>query len=70
MNEKLVVTAELSKEKAAAVFYLLDEELTPERWKALSETPVPLDLETLDNETRKLVELALVSLAISARKLK
>lgn len=31
MDEKIKITAELGKEKVSALFYLLGEELTPER---------------------------------------
>lgn len=69
MDEKIKITAELGKEKVSALFYLLGEELTPERWKVLSEAPILLNLETLDKEDRRNTELLLVSLAIDTTKL-
>jgi hypothetical protein len=69
MDEKIKITAELGKEKISALFYLLGEELTPERWKVLSEAPILLNLETLDKEDRRNTELLLVSLAIATTKL-
>lgn len=70
MNEKLTITVELDREKVSALFYLLGEELTPERWKVLSENSIPLNLETLDNGDKRATELLFVSLAISTMKLK
>lgn len=69
MDEKIKITAELGKEKVSALFYLIDEELTPERWKVLSEAPISLDLETLDKEDRRNAELMLISLAIASKKI-
>lgn len=69
MNEKLTITVELEKEKVSALFYLLGAELTPERWKVLSENAIPLNLETLDNGEKRAAELLFISLAISTMEL-
>lgn len=69
MDEKIKITAELGKEKVSALFYLLGEELTPERWEVLSKAPILLNFETLDKKDRRNAELLLASLAIATIKL-
>ena len=69
MDEKIKITAELGKEKVSALFYLLGEELTPERSEVLSKAPILLNFETLDKEDRRNAELLLASLAIATIKL-
>lgn len=68
MKEKMIITAELSKNDVSALFFLMGEELTDDMWEKLSERPISADLGQFDQTERQQVKFMLAALALSSIK--
>lgn len=68
MKEKMIITAELSKNDVSAVFFLMGVELTDDMWEKLSERPISADLDQFDQTERQQVKFMLAALALSSIK--
>lgn len=63
MGENIKITAELSRTDVSALFFLIGEELTEERWQKLAERPISLSFDSLSKEDAIGIKLALIGLA-------
>lgn len=64
MDEKITITAELGKNEVSALFFLIGEELTDERWERLSRSPIALNFDVWGKEERTQFKALLISAAI------
>lgn len=64
MDGNIKITAEISKEEASALFFLVGEELTDELWEKLSERPISLDWDKMTKNDRMNLKIILVGCAI------
>jgi len=65
MDEKITITAEISKNDVFGLFFLMGIELTSEIWEKLSKAPISINFDDIDKQERNTVKAALISLAIS-----
>lgn len=68
MEEKIIITAELSKNDVSAIFFLTGRELTDEVWKKLSESPIQVDFSQLERTEQQQMKLLLASMALASIK--
>lgn len=64
MDEKITITAELGKNEVSALFFLIGEELTDERWESLSRSPIALNFDVWGKEERTQLKALLISAAM------
>lgn len=63
MEEKIIISAEISRADVALAFAVLGEELTPELWEKIKAAPSTIDFDKIEDKSERIqVKLGLTAM--------